>query len=169
MFGVMKFHPDGHPEMSRALGIRNSHDKSLALGLVAGVQVLVCSNLCFGGAVSVYRKHTSGIDLEILISDGFNRIEDKLLDLDRGITVLKTAVISNSDARLIILRAAELRAIPSCDILPVLQEFERPRHEEFSAPVKWSLYNAFTEVAKKYSPPRAALCHKVLGGIFGLD
>ena len=35
MFGVLRFHPEGHPEHSRALGYRNSHDKSFALGLTA--------------------------------------------------------------------------------------------------------------------------------------
>jgi hypothetical protein len=45
MFGVLKFAPEGNPEYTRALGIRNSHDKSFALGLVVGVNVMVCSNL----------------------------------------------------------------------------------------------------------------------------
>ena len=38
MFGVLKFAPEGHPEYTRALGIRNSHDKRFALGLVVGDQ-----------------------------------------------------------------------------------------------------------------------------------
>ena len=66
-------------------------------------------------------------------------------------------------------RAAEMRAIPSCDILPVLDGFTRPEHEEFREPSKWSLYNSFTEIAKKYSPARADLCYRRLGSMFGLE
>src|SRR5499427_3361070 len=32
-----------------AIGIRNSHDKSLRLGLTAGLRVFVCSNMAFSG------------------------------------------------------------------------------------------------------------------------
>ena len=53
LFGVLRFHPQGRPEFSRALGLRNSHDKSLALGLTVGVSVTVCTNLAFGGETTV--------------------------------------------------------------------------------------------------------------------
>ena len=64
---------------------------------------------------------------------------------------------------------AERQAIPSCDILTVWKEFKHPRHEEFSEPTRWSLLNAFTETAKKYSPARADLCYRGLTRLFGLD
>jgi hypothetical protein len=65
--------------------------------------------------------------------------------------------------------AAEMKAIPSCDILPVLDEFRKPRHEEFKARTRWSLLNAFTETAKKYSAPRFDLCQRKLSELFKLD
>ena len=49
MFGVLKISSNLYPDFTRAVGFRNSHDKSLAVGIVAGLSVLVCSNLCFGG------------------------------------------------------------------------------------------------------------------------
>jgi len=67
MFGVLRFSPNGRADFTRALGIRNSHDKSLAVGLTAGISVLVCSNLSFGGEEVVHRKHTSKIEIESLI------------------------------------------------------------------------------------------------------
>ena len=42
-------------------------------------------------------------------------------------------------------------------------------HEEFAEPTRWSLLNAFTENAKKYSPGRADICHRGLTRLFGLD
>src|SRR4051812_22884309 len=41
-----------------AVGIRNSFDKSLPLGFVAGNRVFVCDNLAFRSDLSVKRKHT---------------------------------------------------------------------------------------------------------------
>jgi hypothetical protein len=32
-----------------SIGIRNSHDKSIRLGLTAGLRVFVCSNMAFSG------------------------------------------------------------------------------------------------------------------------
>ena len=44
----------------RMIGARNSHDKSLAAGLVAGAKVTVCSNgWFFGDEIALSRKHTS--------------------------------------------------------------------------------------------------------------
>ena len=37
------------PDYTWVLGLRNSHDKSLPAGLVAGSQVFVCDNLAFSG------------------------------------------------------------------------------------------------------------------------
>ena len=169
MFGVLKFHPEGHPEYTRALGIRNSHDKTLALGIVAGLSVIVCSNLCFGGGTTIYRKHTSGIDEDKLIPQAFDCLQIQYARLEARVTELHYEMLSVDEAKLTVVRAAENRAIASCDILQVLREFKTPRHEEFRTPSAWSLYNAFTETAKKYSPMRAEYCYKSLGRLFRLE
>src|SRR5262249_35129285 len=44
--------------VSLAVGIRNSLDKSLPLGFVAGNRVFVCDNLAFRSELSVTREHT---------------------------------------------------------------------------------------------------------------
>jgi hypothetical protein len=168
MFGVLRFHPQGHPEHSRALGFRNSHDKSFALGLTVGVRVLVCDNLAIGGEQTLHRRHTSRIEIEALIPAAFAMLPARFLDLEERIGRLKERPIQPDEARLLAVRAAEEGAIPSSDILAVLREFREPRHAEFAAPTQWNLYNAFTETAKKYSPERADGCYRALGTIFGL-
>ena len=55
------------------------------------------------------------------------------------------------------------------DIIPVLKEFVNSRHDEFRYRNRWSLYNAFTEIAKKYTPPRADQCYRRLGNLFDLS
>ena len=51
----------------------------------------------------------------------------------------------------------------------VVCQFKNPRHEEFSAPTRWSLLNAFTETIKKYTPQRVDHSYLALNKCFGLD
>ena len=68
---------------------------------------------------------------------------------------LKVIYLKNDDeVRSRIVRAAELGAINSSDVVPVFKEFKTPQHEEFAEPTRWSLLNAFTETIKKYTPQR---------------
>jgi uncharacterized protein DUF932 len=168
MFAVLKFHPDGHPEHTRCIGFRNSHDKSMALGITAGLNVLVCDNLCFGGETTFHRKHTSGIEVEELIPRAFENLSHQFIRLEHNVDGLKIQSITVDEATLLTVSAAERKVIPSCDILTVLDEFRNPRHEEFAEQNRWSLYNSFTENAKKYSPARADRCYRGLSRVFGL-
>ena len=45
LFGVMRINKTSSPEWSRCIGIRNSHDRTIAVGLAAGLNVQVCANL----------------------------------------------------------------------------------------------------------------------------
>jgi hypothetical protein len=49
---------------------------------------------------------------------------------------------------------ARAGAFASSDILPALDEYERPSHDEFSERTAWSLYNAATARMKAQSPGR---------------
>ena len=169
MFGVLRFSPKGgRPGMSRALGFRNSHDKSLALGLTAGISVICCDNMAFGGEVTIHRKHTSGIEINELVPKAFEKLAYQYVRLEETIDGLKLKMVTIDTARVLTVMAAEANAIPSCDILTVLDEFREPTHEEFKEPTMWSLYNGFTETAKKYSPMRADQCYRSLAKLFGL-
>jgi hypothetical protein len=169
MFGVLRFAQEGTPERSRCLGIRNSHDKSLRLGLTVGFAVMVCDNLCFGGETTIHRKHTSGLDIEALVPAAFDKIDEQYAALDCRIEELKVEELADDAARVLVVSAAEQLVIPSCDILPVLQSYLNPLHVEFEPRTRWSLYNGFTAVAKKYSPTRADECFQRLGRMFQLN
>ncbi len=169
MFGVLRFKPENTGlEYTRALGIRNSHNKQFALGLAAGMSVFCCDNLSFSAEVTIHRKHTSGIEISELIPEAFEKLAYQYVRLEERINGMKLEVVSIDAARVITVMAAEIRAIPSCDIIEVLNEFKQPRHEEFREPTKWSLYNSFTETAKKYSPARADSCYRRLAGLFDM-
>ena len=170
MFGVMELSTSSSPEWHRCVGIRNSHDKSVAVGLSAGVSVLVCSNLAFGGTTVVKRRHTSGIVLAELIDRAVASLEDDFLTVETVSEELKDAYLKDDDeARSCIVRAAEMGVINSSDILPTFREFKQPSHEEFREPTRWSLLNSITETIKKYSPQRVDHSYLALNRAFGLD
>ena len=59
-----------------ALGVRNSHDKTFALGLTVGYRVFVCDNLAFhGDFMAVSRKHSKKMDVQEVIALGVDRAE----------------------------------------------------------------------------------------------
>jgi len=170
MFGVMEITRSSSPQWHRCIGIRNSHDKSLAVGLSAGIVVLVCSNLAFGGTRLINRKHTSRIDLNELIDRAVASLEDDFLTTETRCEDLKDEYMKDDDeARSCIVRAAELGVINSSDILPVYREYKEPSHEEFREPTRWSLLNAFTEIVKKYPTQRMDHSYLALNRAFGLD
>ena len=69
MFGVIRINRTSSAEWSRCIGIRNSHDRTIAVGLAAGLTVRCCSNLMFGGSMVLKRRHTSRIELNGSVSD----------------------------------------------------------------------------------------------------
>ena len=169
MFGMIRINKSSSMEWSRCIGIRNSHDRTIAVGLSAGISVHVCSNLCFGGSTVLKRRHTSRIELNGLVLEAVNSLELEFLTLENVAEELKIDELKDDEVRASLVVAAERQAIPSCDILTVWNEFKHPRHEEFGEPTRWSLLNAFTETAKKYSPARADQCYRSLTRLFGLD
>ena len=169
MFGVMRLNRSSSPEWSRCVGLRNSHDQSLSVGIAAGISVMCCSNLAFGGTMVLKRRHTSRIELGDLVLTAVDELEMEFLNLETVSEDLKLHEVRADEARAVIVRAAEVGAINSCDIVPIFREFQKPRHEEFAEPTRWSLLNAFTEHAKKYSPGRADVCYRGLSRLFGLD
>ena len=169
MFGFLRINKTSSAEWSRCIGIRNSHDRTLAVGLAAGLSVICCSNLCLGGSMVLKRRHTLRIELNGLVVEAIDALEDDFLTLENVAEDLKIQYVREDAARIAIVKAAEAGAVNSSDIVPIFKEFKESRHEEFADPTRWSLLNAFTENAKKYSPARADVCYRGLTRLFGLD
>ena len=170
LFGVMKINRSSSSDWVRCIGLRNSHDKSFSVGLSAGISVMVCSNMAFGGTAVIKRRHTSRIELTDLVNVAVNELENEFLMMETVCEDLKVQYLQNDDeARSRIVRAAEIGAINSSDIVPVFKEFKNPSHEEFAEPTRWSLLNAFTETIKKYTPQRVDYSYSALNRAFGLD
>ena len=170
LFGVMKINKSSSTDWVRSIGIRNSHDKSFSAGITAGISVMVCSNLAFGGTMIIKRRHTSQFELTELIARAVESLENEFLITETVCEEMKVQYFKNDDdARSCIVRAAEMGVINSSDILPVFKEFKTPTHEDFTEPTRWSLMNAITETVKKYTPLRVDHTYLALNRAFGLD
>ena len=66
MFGTWNI-DSGHSDRDWCFGFRNGLDKSMALGMTAGTNIIVCANMCFSGDYIAFRKHTNGLDQDHLV------------------------------------------------------------------------------------------------------
>ncbi|MBZ5509360.1 MAG: AAA family ATPase [Acidobacteriia bacterium] len=154
MFGVLDL--ETQMEGCRFLiGIRNSHDKSIRLGLTAGLRVFVCSNMAFSGDFTpVLAKHTKSFNLVETLSVGVDRIQRNFEPLQRQVETWRKTQITDDTAKLSFYTAfidGKLEAPRS--LLPEVHRlYFEPQYPEFSARTVWSLSNAFTSAFKKLDP-----------------
>jgi len=86
-----------------AVGLRHANDRAFALGVIAGMRVFVCDNLCFSGGESLlHRKHTTRLDLGAEIQRGMDRVFSSYRDFNALLERLHNTELSDDDARLLI-------------------------------------------------------------------
>jgi hypothetical protein len=104
MFGVYDL-SQGTSELSWSIGIRNSMNKSMSLGVTAGTRVFVCDNLCFSGEYLTFRRHTSGLDTDELAFLAFRSMR-KMIPLLRSFQNwhlgLRKFPLSEMDAKILL-------------------------------------------------------------------
>jgi hypothetical protein len=164
--------PDG--DYGLVIGVRNSHDQSWPGAIALGNGVFVCDNLSFYGEVQLARKHTRWFmrDMPRLVSTAVGKLIEKRQQQDLRITRYRCSEITNTIANDIIVNAMLAGVIGGQKLPAVVQEWRQPRHDEFKERTAWSLFNAFTEVAKTQSveamPQRTAALYGVFDSYFNL-
>jgi hypothetical protein len=149
MFGVLTF-DDNSADMGMAIGVRNSYDQSLSVGVAFGSKVFVCDNLMFVGDVIVARKHTGDVltHLEKKINKAMihapKNHEQILLDSD----LMKDIPLDNSEAMMLLGLAYGKSVLKPRQLLGAKNAWVKPPQEDFEDRNLWSLYNAFTESLK---------------------
>ena len=153
----------GGDELSRIVGLRNSHDKTYRAQVVTGTGVFVCDNLSFCGEINVGRKHTTHIlrDMPILMGKTVSALAGVFEDSERRVEAYKERELSREEVHDIVCLAMQAGHIPTSKIKRVLNEYKHPRHEEFSPRTAWSFFNAFTEVGKTF--PLVTLQRRTMG------
>ena len=151
MFGVLTC-ANGKPDSDYALaiGLRNSYDRSLSVGLTFGSRVFCCDNLAFNGEVTMHRKHTANVfrDLPDLIYRMLSQVSSMRERTHREIAAMKVRELPPAHAHHLMVVAIRENVLAASRLPKVLEAWERPKHEEFAPRTAWSLFNAFTEVKK---------------------
>ena len=102
MFGVLDLEAPLIPGCRFAIGIRNSHDKSMRLGLIIGVRVLVCMNMAFHGDFQpLLAKHSKSFSLVDAISVGVDRMQRNFGPMRRQVETWRAQQLTNATAKLI--------------------------------------------------------------------
>ena len=132
------------------IGLRNAHDGSYSAAFAIGSYVFVCDNLAFSGEVLVGRRHTKNIakDLPGLVDLGFNALVGERGIQEHRIEAYKAQEINDKDAHDIVVRSLMEGVFPISTLPKIVNEWRTPRFDAFKPRTLWSLFNAYTEVAK---------------------
>lgn len=147
MFGLFDLQTPIAEGVNLSVGVRNSHDKTLAGGLVAGERVLVCDNLAFSGEIKVSRRHTKKIEDELgwLFYLAVGQLKAHVERASERVKALRRLAVSDREMNDLLVRAAKERAIVWTEIPKVLRCWEEPPYDDFAPRTGWSALNAFTD------------------------
>ena len=158
-------------ESGMAVGLRHANDQAFALGVIAGLRVLVCDNLAFtGGERLLRRKHTTGLELAAEIDRGLGRTLAAYSGLTQLMDQLRDTRLSDSAAKLLIYNLAleggvvapsQLGKVHGWYFRPetVASDADRERgFDDVAARTAWSVMNAVTRVARDFPQARQQEC-----------
>src|ERR1051326_476346 len=138
-----------------AIGLRNSHDKSMRLAMTVGYKVFVCENMAFQGDFEpVLAKHSKHFNLLDCLSIGVDQMQRNFAPMVQSVERWRETQLSDVSARMVI-----YRAFIEGD-LDVARHLARDEHrnyfeptiEEFTPRTAWSLQIAFTSAFKQLDP-----------------
>lgn len=171
MFGVLdldyEFSTQG--TFRFAIGLRNSNDKSMRLGITIGYRVFVCDNMAFKGDFTpVLARHSRRLDLEETIAIGVDRMQRGFAPLREQITRWQEREVTDDRAKLLIYEAFLERALPvPRHLMPLVHRYYfKPEYEAFRPRTLWSLTNAFTSALKELKPVQQFQATAKLGSFF---
>jgi len=138
-------------EQGLSIALRQSYDKSLALGVAAGSHVFVCDNLMFNGdAFTIMRKNTTNVweDFTNLINGQVELSRGAFEEMQRYTAQLKQISCNKRKgyATLGVMRGEGILTPTQASV--AYSDWDEPRHEEFGDRNLWGLYNATTEALK---------------------
>jgi hypothetical protein len=114
MFGIWDLN-GGNDELCWSIGIRNSMDKSMALGITAGTRVFVCENLAFSGEFVEFRRHTKGLiydELEFMAYRAMKKMVSNLTKFQAWHEGLKNFSLTEWDAKILLVEIMTNTIIP---------------------------------------------------------
>ena len=160
LFGMMQLAPkplEGElitaKDWNLTLGLRGSHDQSIARGLVLGSQTIVCSNLMFDGNLGKFTTMQTthiGSRLPQLIRAAVSRIPEVAHRTEQRYDIYKNFEMRQRWGDAALVEIFRRGGLSGAQLSRAISEWDRPAHEEnaeygFSA---WRLMQACTEALK---------------------
>lgn len=148
MFGNFTIAGNGEQDMN--VGFRNSYDKSMQLGLVAGSRVIVCSNLMFIGDFKAVHMHNAGIktELEKSVVQSIDSLEINFDHLQKDSKKLKSVKVDRSKIAEVLGDLFLYENIITTTQLQLIKN-ELDLQVNFKDETMWDIYNHTTEALKK--------------------
>ena len=170
MFGLLEME-HGFTGARFALGIRNSHDKTMRLAMTVGYRVFICDNMAFNGDFTpVLAKHSKHFNLSRSLSIGVDDMQRNFEPMVKAVERWRNSQVTDVSAKLLIYHAfveADLD-VPRHLARDVHHNYFEPAHEEFQPRTMWSLSNAFTSAFKSLDPiPQFKATAKLAGFLEG--
>ncbi len=154
MFGILKLNLEGNG-VRLSIGIRNSHDKSCALGITSGYTVFVCDNMAFNGAFEpVTKKHSKNLVLEDTLAIAVDRLQRHFAPTLNRVNAWQNHDLADVAAKVMIYDAFIGDELDVAKHLArdVHRHYFEPELDEFKPRTLWSLSNAFTSAFKELDP-----------------
>ena len=150
MTGKFNIVVPGDDEFGMMIAVKNSLDKTIALGLAAGGNVLVCTNGMVRGDITLVRRHTGSIVEEVQqkIITSMDKLENEYNILKHQSSIMKSMEISKTEMAKLAGRLFIEEELVNTTQLNILKK-EIITSEAFPDENVWSMYNHVTESYKK--------------------
>lgn len=114
MFGLWEL-KQGTTDLNFCLGVRNSINKSMAVGLCAGEHVFICDNLVFSGDFVLFRKHTGRLssgELEMMAVEAVEMVVGQFKALAGWHDGLREIKLNSWQASMLLVAAMRKEIVP---------------------------------------------------------
>jgi hypothetical protein len=154
LFGTLALNVE-HSGTRIVIGVRNSHDKSFAIGLTVGYKVFVCDNLAFHGDFeALSKKHSKHVNIQDVMTLAVDRMQRNFAPMMKQVDAWRGFTLPDPTAKLVIYEAfiaGRLQA-PQHLARVVAEHYFEPELDDFKPRTMWSLSNAFTSSFKELDP-----------------
>ena len=150
IFGIMTV--GNFEDFQLTLGVRGSHDMSVARGIAIGTNVMVCSNLCFSGELftgTAKQTTHNGDRILQMIDDAVSRIDSAGTEQVDKFSTYKTTEVSDYTVSKILTDCFRADGLSGAQLGKAIKEYDKPsytEHDEYAN--TWKLLNAITQAIK---------------------
>jgi hypothetical protein len=169
MFGVWDL-ATGNDELCLSLGIRNSMDKSISIGITAGTRVFICENLAFDGEFVALRKHTRGLtldELEFMAYRAIRCLVGRLTKFQAWHEGLKRYELQEAEAKILLVELITQKVFPASWFSKFYDLYFGGAYDH----TLWGFHETVTNVLKDSSmltlPKKNRLLNNVINGFIG--